>query len=183
MKIYIIPLGEIDPVVLEEIKNGINLAFGLPVEIMPITTNPSYAFEPRRKQYYSTKILEDLMNKLPSDCDKIIGITNVDLATPVLTFVFGEAQLKGSTAVISLARLKQEFYQLLPNQKLLLNRVVKEAIHELGHTFGLLHCDDNACVMHFSSNITGIDRKYLNFCANCLAILHKTRNASGITRI
>jgi archaemetzincin len=156
---------------------------------MPITTNPTYAYEPRRKQYYSSKILENLMNILgtsaqahkcisnppqaKSEQDKIIGVTDVDLATPVLTFVFGEAQLNGNAAVISLTRLKQEFYQLLPNQKLLLNRAIKEAIHELGHTLGLLHCDDVECVMHFSSNITGIDQKYLNFCTDCLVRLRR----------
>ena len=172
--IYIVPLGQIDPVILEGIRNGASLAFGFPVEILPVTTNPNYAYEPRRQQYYSTKILEELIKIFPSDTEKIIGVTEVDLATPVLTFVFGEAQLRGTTAVISLARLRQEFYQLLPNHKLLLCRAVKEAIHELGHTFGLLHCEDCECVMYFSSNITGIDCKYLNFCSNCLAVLYKS---------
>jgi archaemetzincin len=169
--IYVLPLGVIEPALLGEISRGINLAFGYQVEIMAITTNPSYAFEARRQQYYSGKILEKLTQKLPSDGAKIIGVTSVDLATPVLTFVFGEAQLNGTASVISINRLRQEFYELIPNQKLLIHRTVKETIHELGHTFGLLHCSDSECVMHFSSNITGIDQKDVNFCTKCLQIL------------
>lgn len=194
--IYIIPLGEIDWCILSQLRERLNFTFGFTVEIMPVATNPSYAFESKRKQYYSTKILENLASIVTHEHPlrqieaskskrvqeqqgtkahdvKVIGITDVDLATPVLTFVFGEAHLNGTAAVISLTRLRQEFYGLLPNPKLLEARAVKEAIHELGHTFGLLHCDDKECVMHFSSNITSIDQKHLNFCANCLTKLQK----------
>lgn len=179
IKIIIIPLGIVEPVVTEHIKNSIRIAFDANIEIMPALANPDYAFEPRRKQYFSTKILDRLPQSITEECKetnqitKILGITNVDLATPVLTFVFGEAQLNGICAVISLARLKQEFYELIPNQKILLDRVVKEAIHELGHTFGLLHCDNNECVMHFSPMITAIDQKDVNFCTSCLVYLQK----------
>jgi archaemetzincin len=178
--IFIAPIGEIEPMILLELQQGLIAAFGLPIEIMPDTANPSYAFEPIRKQYYSTKILENLMTIASAQAHKrtsvkVIGVTDVDLATPVLTFVFGEAQLTGCAAVVSITRLKQEFYQLLPNPRLLITRIIKEAIHELGHCFGLLHCDDSGCVMHYSSNITGIDRKSVNFCEKCLIILQNNR--------
>ncbi|MEO0076187.1 MAG: archaemetzincin family Zn-dependent metalloprotease [candidate division WOR-3 bacterium] len=173
MTIYLMPIGEIDPLIIEQIRQAVICAFGMPVEILAMTSNPTYAYEPKRNQYYSARILEKLTELIPNPDDKILGIANVDLATPVLTFVFGEAQLNGNACVISLERLKQEFYQLLPNQQLLISRAVKEAVHELGHTFGLLHCRDRTCVMHFSSNIVGIDQKQLNFCADCLTVLKK----------
>jgi len=169
--IYLLPLGLAEPAVLEEIKNGVSLAFSCSVQALEVFANPSYAYDERRQQYFSSKILDQLTKQIPDDGLKILGITNADLATPVLTFVFGEAQLNGTAAVISIKRLKQEFYQLFANQSILLHRAVKEAVHELGHTFGLLHCDDSQCVMHFSSTITGIDNKELNFCSACLSVL------------
>lgn len=181
--IYIVALGNIETVLLEVIKTEVGLAFGAMIEIVndvnDLSKLISDAFEPRRKQYYSARILEHLatavMNKKkkPNLTNKILAVTEIDLATPVLTFVFGEAQLNGDCAIISLARLRQEFYELPPNGKVLRTRAVKEAIHELGHTFGLLHCSAIECVMHFSSEITGIDQKDLNFCAHCLEYLQK----------
>lgn len=181
--IFIVPLGPIDAGLLEQIKNAVGLAFSATVGIVKPTIDLSgiinKAFEPRRKQYYSSVILEHLCELIPKNnmisdqTYKILGLTEIDLATPVLTFVFGEAQLNGACAIISLARLRQEFYELPPNQKVLHKRVVKEAVHELGHTFGLLHCDKTECVMHFSSEITDIDQKDLNFCPHCLGYLQK----------
>jgi archaemetzincin len=152
----------------------VSLAFNFQVQILPGSPSPSYAFESRRDQYYSSRILDQLVKQLPDDGFKILGISDIDMATPVLSFVFGEAQLNGPAAIISIKRLKQEFYQLIANQSILLGRAVKEAVHELGHTFGLLHCDDTQCVMHFSSTITGIDNKDLNFCPNCLVLLQRS---------
>gem|GEM_PF-82698 len=169
--IYILPLGEIEWEILEEVKKEITAVFQFPVKVLPNLSNPAYAFEPKRGQYYSTKILKELISKLPDDGVKILGITEVDLCTPVLTFVFGEAHLEGCAAVISLARLHQEYYDLPSNKPLLLNRAVKEAIHELGHTFGLVHCRDNQCVMSFSPNCLGIDQKQVGFCSVCQGIL------------
>ncbi|MEO0075206.1 MAG: archaemetzincin family Zn-dependent metalloprotease [candidate division WOR-3 bacterium] len=169
--IYLLPMGEIEQIILKEIEQKVKLAFNLDTCLLTPIPNPEYAYEHRREQYFSSRILEQLTKLIPNDGLKILGVTDVDLATPVLTFVFGEAQLNGCAAVISIKRLRQEFYSLLANQQILLERASKEAIHELGHTFGLLHCDEKECVMHFSANITGIDRKELNFCSSCLSVL------------
>ncbi len=169
--IYILPLGEIESEILEELKIKIESVFHLSVKVLLSASHPAYAFEPKRGQYYSTKILNELVSKMPADGIKILGVTEVDLCTPVLTFVFGEAHLEGTAAVISLARLRQEYYTLPSNKPLLLNRVVKEAIHELGHTFGLIHCRDEKCVMCFSPNCLGIDQKEIDFCPVCQEIL------------
>uniref|UniRef100_A0A7C6AAQ3 Archemetzincin n=1 Tax=candidate division WOR-3 bacterium TaxID=2052148 RepID=A0A7C6AAQ3_UNCW3 len=174
--IYILPLGEIDWEILEAIKNELTKVFAVPFKILATASNPVYAFEPRRCQYYSTKILKEISQQLPSDGLKILGITEVDLCTPVLTFVFGEAHLEGVAAVISLARLRQEFYQLPANKTILLNRAIKEAIHELGHTFGLVHCSDSQCVISFSPNVLSVDHKGHNFCPLCQEILTRRIN-------
>ncbi len=169
--IYILPLGEIDQEILAAIKTELTIIFQVPTKILATVTNPAYAYEPKRCQYYSTKILKEISEQLPGDGIKILGITEVDLCTPVLTFVFGEAQLDGKAAIISLSRLRQEFYKLPNNMKILINRVIKEAIHELGHTFGLVHCSDSQCVICFSPNVLSVDHKGHNFCPLCQEIL------------
>jgi archaemetzincin len=104
---------------------------------------------------------------LPQDALRVLGITAVDLYVPQLNFVFGEARLGGPSAVISTHRLRPEFYGQLPDEKLFLRRVEIEAVHELGHTFGLGHCPKVCCVMHFSNNIADTDRKGPLFCDDC----------------
>lgn len=169
--IYLLPLGEIDSEILTSLKTEISVVFQMPTKILATVPNPAYAFEPKRCQYYSTKILKEISQLLPSDGLKILGITEVDLCTPVLTFVFGEAHFAGVAAVISLARLRQEYYQLPENKRILINRAIKEAIHELGHTFGLVHCSDSQCVICFSPNVLSVDQKGYNFCPLCQEIL------------
>ncbi len=92
--------------------------------------------------------------------DRVLGITEVDLFAEPLNFVFGQAEISGKAAVISLARLKGE-------KKLYHSRTVKEAVHELGHTFGLRHCDSESCVMRFSNCLAETDLKGETFCEYC----------------
>ncbi|MBI4429387.1 MAG: hypothetical protein HY562_09750, partial [Ignavibacteriales bacterium] len=98
---------------------------------------------------------------------KILCITALDLFVPVLTFVFGEAQLDGSAAIVSSHRLDESFYGLPKNQEILEHRLLKEAVHELGHTYGLVHCHDYECVMHSSTSVEEIDVKGTTFCTRC----------------
>ena len=116
------------------------------------------------------------MERCPADALKLLAITERDLFIPVLTFVYGHAQLGGRVAAISLARLRQEFYGLPANQPVFLERALKEALHETGHTFGLVHCADRECAMSLATNIRQIDLKRAAFCASarpaCLELLH-----------
>lgn len=128
---------------------------------------PLFAFEPKRNQYYAKKIIDKLVMDLPVDCEKLIVITDIDLCTPVLTFVYGEAQLGGKVAIISTRRLRQDFYSLPADNELLIQRLAKVIIHELGHCYGLVHCGDDKCVMYLSNNIMSIDNKERNFCMKC----------------
>jgi archaemetzincin len=95
----------------------------------------------------------------------------VDLFIPVLTFVFGQAQLDGPGAVVSTYRLRSEFYGLPGDEGMLVERAIKECVHELGHSFGLVHCQDYGCVMHASSSVDEVDIKGADFCRRCGATL------------
>jgi archaemetzincin len=132
--------------------------------------DPYYA--PERGQYNATLVLARLLRYLPEPQAKIVGLTNVDLFIPVLTFVFGQAQLEGPGALVSTYRLRNEFYGLPPDAGLLRDRTIKEVVHELGHTFGLVHCRDYECVMHASTYVEEIDLKGPGFCSACRGGLH-----------
>ncbi len=123
-------------------------------------------YSDERDQYYSTKLIEFAISNY-FEYKKILMITDFDLYVPVLTFVFGEAQLNGKAAIVSAHRLYPEFYGLPPNEDLFLSRLLKEINHELGHTYGLRHCLNFECVMHSSSNVDEIDIKPESFCKKC----------------
>jgi len=137
------------------------------VREMPTMPVPPSSLETGRNQYSSTKILKELLREVPEDALKILGVTGKDLCIPILTYVFGEAQLGGTVGVVSLARLRQEFHGLAPNRPLFLERTRKESLHELGHTFGLIHCKSRECVMYLSNTIGDVDAKGRNFCRYC----------------
>jgi archaemetzincin len=127
-----------------------------------------FALDSARGQYHSTAILQRMQSMTTESDIRLLGVTELDLYVPVLTFVFGEAQLEGSCALVSMHRLRDEYYGLPPNGPLLMSRLSKEAIHELGHTLGLRHCQDWRCVMASSHNVERIDSKSAEFCASCL---------------
>lgn len=131
----------------------------------------SFAFDISRNQFSSTLILSALIEKFSTNADKILGITSADLFVPVLTYVFGEAEFNGKAAIVSTHRLSESFYGLSENPELTKSRTIKEAIHELGHTFGLPHCHDYLCVMHSSTGVEEIDLKTGKFCDSCGEIL------------
>jgi archaemetzincin len=163
----IIPIGKIDDKVLERLSLTIKSCFGYPCRINGEWETPSYAYNPDRKQYYSTMILKELYAGVKNDSIRTIGVTALDLYIPVFTFVFGEAQLGSHCAIISLNRLRQEYYGLPRDDALFLSRTEKEAVHELTHTFGLTHCHDVNCIMHASYTIGDTDVKSNQFCELC----------------
>jgi len=166
--IYLVPLGEVGDDYLRILAENIEEQFGLPVTITPNLAPPLYALDPVRQQYNSNMILKRLLEESSPDAIKILGITDVDLFNPIFSFVFGEAQFKGKCAVISSYRLRgNPDHVLPPGCPPLLNRLEKEAIHELGHTFGLRHCSDPDCVMKYSVGLACADRKFSFFCPAC----------------
>ena len=140
--------------------------FRTPCRIRPETFDVSFSRDEGRGQYYSTAILQRLERAADMDA-RVLGVTACDLYVPVLTFVFGEAQLDGNCAVVSTARLQEEFYGMPGREELYRERLLKEAAHELGHTFGLRHCADWRCVMSSSHGVERLDVKGADFCASC----------------
>ena len=129
-------------------------------------------FDNQRKQWKSNDILQwlsDKYNKLSSKSrtTKILAICDFDAYSGTLNFVFGQAHLDGSISAIYLPRLRQEFYGLKPDNSLFYQRISKEAVHELGHSFGLGHCKNKKCVMHFSNSLSDTDIKTSNLCNVC----------------
>ena len=168
--IHLIPLtngtGEPGLDRLEHLAANLARKFGTPCRIRPETFDIGFSFDTGRQQYYSTAILQKLERASDPDA-RILGVTPCDLYVPVLTFVFGEAQLDGNCAVVSTARLKEDFYGLPSREDLLRERLLKEAAHELGHTFGLRHCNDWRCVMTSSHGVERLDVKGSDFCRSC----------------
>ena len=151
---------------LEFLAAALARSFRTPCRVRPEPFDIGFALDAARNQYHSTAILQRL--ERTSDVDgRILGIACCDFYVPVLTFVFGEAQLDGACAVVSTARLRDEFYGLPPSETLLRERLLKEAAHELGHTFGLRHCPDWHCVMTSSHAVERLDVKTAEFCRRC----------------
>lgn len=164
-------MGEIPERALAHMASGLSREFGAPCEYLPPEPDPVFAFNPARQQFYSTEILAALAKRELPFRTRLLAVTPVDLYIPILTFVFGEAQLRGSCALVSLHRLRQEYYGLPADPEILSARLLKEAVHELGHTLSLTHCDDYQCVMSASHGVEWIDLKRETLCSNCRSYL------------
>jgi archaemetzincin len=165
VKITLKPLGNIADEIMEKLKDKVGGIFHCPVETEAGFGGLAEAYNPERKQYHSSKLLVSL-GKAEGE-ERVVCIADVDLYVPRLNFVFGEADMVSGTAIISLCRLRQEYYGLAPDDALFLERATKEIVHELGHTFGLGHCSNNRCVMHFSNSLADTDLKEAHFCSMC----------------
>ena len=153
---------------LEPLSASLAEVFGLEVEQHHPAFDPELAFDSSRGQYNSRILLSQLLHHHANDATRVLAVTGMDLFIPVLTYVFGEAQLDGRAAVVSTYRLDAQIYGLPANRTLLLDRLRKEAIHELGHTYNLLHCHNHPCVMMSSTYVENIDLKSDRFCPPCL---------------
>jgi archaemetzincin len=157
--------------VLDALSASLARVFRMSCHVRTEVLDGAFAFSEQRNQFHSTAILQALDLAAKNGNIRILGITPCDLFVPVLTFVFGEAQLGGRSAVVSMHRLREEFYGLQPRSELLGQRLLKEAVHELGHTFGLRHCPDWRCAMASTHAVERIDLKEAAFCQECRARL------------
>ena len=173
--IHLIPLAngsQLGPPLelLEHLAAALTHAFRTTCQIRPEVLDISFAWDAKRQQHYSTPILQRL-ERASDPHIRMLGVACCDLFVPVLTFVFVEAQLEGNCALVSLARLKEEAYGMPARLELLRERLLKEAVHELGHTFGLRHCSDWQCVMTSSHAVERMDVKGTEFCGNCARVV------------
>lgn len=168
--IIISPIGKVDTKLLKPISREIERVFGFHTHVMSLLEDVNFALDPARDQYHSTLILEKLENIAPAETVRITAITDVDLFIPILTFVYGEAQLGGKACIISTHRLN-EGISPLSTPEIFQLRIVKEVIHELGHTFKLRHCPDHTCIMHYCRTVEDVDRKSDQLCRYCRIML------------
>jgi archaemetzincin len=166
-EITIVPIGEVDQDILDYLALALPGNFGVRGRALAARLNPAEAYNSTRRQYYSTKLLRELHELSLPGAEKVLGVTELDLFIPIFTFVFGEAQVAGRVALMSAHRLRQEFYGLPADRGLLLMRAEKEAVHELGHAYGLAHCRSYDCVMRFSNSVEEVDVKSGELCPSC----------------
>jgi len=170
LKVNIIPIEDVPKTVIRSISQGLKEVYSSfldEVDLEPEVELPSEAYDPSRDQYRAEMILQHLSSEFASKEGKILVVTSEDLYSQGLNFIFGQAQKPGKFAIISLHRLRPEFWKNEKNQNLFLARALKESVHELGHCFGLDHCEDVSCVMTFSNRIEHTDRKKAEFCEMC----------------
>jgi archaemetzincin len=165
----LLPVGHVDGGLLNELGPAIAETFHVRWKLLPSVLDPEFCYHGERQQFHSSEILHRMQAMLDSDCWRMLAVTAVDLYIPILTFVFGEAQMGGPCALVSFHRLRQEFYGLPSDKALLRDRLLKEAVHELGHTLNLTHCDDYRCAMAPSHAVEWIDLKEATLCGGCQA--------------
>lgn len=171
--IHILPIGPgVVTGLLDDLAASLARIFRISCHVQASAPmDAGFAHDTRRDQYHATAILRRIRDLEPDDEVRAIGVTRLDLFVPILTFVFGEAELGGRCAVVSLQRLDERFYGLPAREALLRERLVKEAVHELGHTFGLRHCEDWRCVMTSSHAVDRLDVKMAEFCRECRRLI------------
>jgi len=163
----VIPLGEVDVIVLKTIAAHILGYLQVAAEIIPPLEYPEYAYDNKRLQYDAGAILQTFESISFHDYTKVIGIFDADLFVPILTYVFGEARQGGKCALISIHRLKRNPDGSEASSPVFLERAAKVALHELGHLFNLIHCENERCLMHFSGGIRDLDKVPPYFCRYC----------------
>ena len=164
---------------LEKVSKEVKSEFNCQVAIREGHLDLSEFFDSSRRQYNGNLLLKEIDSLFADESFKTLGIFGVDLFIPILTFIFGQAMLNGRTGIASLYRLSNEQYGMSANDNLLLDRFIKEVIHELGHTFGLLHCHVPTCVMRSSTYVEDIDQKSKNLCPKCRSELQNRNPSQG----
>jgi archaemetzincin len=171
--VHLLPVGKVDASVLEDLRVAIPQFLSVECEILPFSLDPAPAYHPERQQYHSSQLLERMQPLAGPGDWRLLGIADLDLYIPILKYVFGEAQMGGPCALVSMFRLRQEFYGLSRDYALLIERLLKECIHELGHTLDLHHCQDYRCVMASSHAVEWIDLRASTLCRSCRSQAHE----------
>ena len=163
----IMPFGEISQELLDAISEELRYTFNILCDILGPAGLPKEYYNQFRHQFVADRVLDFLSERFKGN---ILAVTDEDLYSERLSFIFGQAELPGRVAIVSIHRLDLKFYKQKGDKNLLKERTVKEAVHEVGHAlFGLTHCPNHRCVMCFSNTIVDVDRKDKNLCDVCKA--------------
>ena len=165
--ITLISFGYFEKDFLDKIAESVKNEFRCSVNVKEGRIDLSEFYDPTRRQYNGSKLLRELDNLYSSDSAKTMGLFSVDLFIPILTYIFGQAFLNGRAGIASLYRFSNEHYGINSDNKFIFERFKKEVIHELGHTFGLVHCYIPSCVMRSSTYVEDIDQKSASLCLKC----------------
>jgi archaemetzincin len=168
-RLHLLAIGDFDRRLLARLASALGDLFHAPCAMFSEPLDPAFAFHPERQQHHSSEILAAMQHFVRTDSWRVLGITMVDLYIPILTFVFGEAQMGGPCGLVSGHRLQQEFYGLPSDDELFERRLLTESAHELGHTLQLTHCDDYQCAMAPSHGVEWMDLKLSSLCPACEA--------------
>jgi archaemetzincin len=177
--LHLLPIGNIDDGLLQDLRPVVEERFRVSCKVLTTRLDPEFAYHGERQQYHSSEIIHRMQSLVAADTWRLLGVTSVDLYIPILTFVFGEAQMGGPCAVVSAHRLRQELYGFPPDPELFRQRVIKEAVHELGHTVSLTHCEDYRCAMAPSHAVEWIDLKESTLCSTCRTAVTPVQQASS----
>jgi archaemetzincin len=165
--VYLQKIGNVDSSILIRLKKNLQwllkkytIKIEIDQNIFPILKDEYIEEE---KEYSGRLILERLENTVPPQKQiKILGLINEDIKTIRTKHLFGLTNLKCSCALISTIRLQVDNSDMAIFEQ----RILKVAVHELGHTFGLAHCN-NECVMRLSKSLKDLDEKPKEFCFLC----------------
>ena len=165
--VHLLPVGKVEGSLLEDLCAAIPRCLHVACEIFPAELDPVFSYHLERQQYHSSEILGRMQPLVRPQDWRLLGVTDVDLYIPILKYVFGEAQVGGPCALVSSHRLRQEFYGLDRDDAILSQRLLKECVHELGHTLDLHHCEDYRCAMASSHAVEWIDLREATLCDSC----------------
>lgn len=179
--IGLVALGPVDPEILRRLSTAIAKFFLLPVRILPPQPLLPETYHPTRQQYHAGQLLEFLLDHVETGAFRILGVTAGDLYIPIFTFVFGEGQLNGRAALISLFRPRGDADGTTPSRKVFLARLIKLSLHELGHTLGLGHCREKGCLMEFAANLERLDQTRIALCSYCRILLQDCLIEQGLS--
>lgn len=166
------PVGALVPPALERAAAVAREVLGFQPRTADVHLDPISEIDLARRQYRADRLLSKLRERA-ADGERVLGLTSVDLFLPVLTYVFGVAELRGVAALVSLHRLDPRFYGESEDMGLTLERLEKEVLHELGHLLGLTHCRDRACAMASAHDPGEIDIEEPDLCPRCRAEMSK----------
>jgi archaemetzincin len=178
-EITLVSFGYFEKKILEQSAEAVRLEFNHPVSLREGHLDLSEFYDPARHQYNGNLLLNTVDHLPLPENSRILGLFNVDLYIPILTFIFGQAYLGGRTGIASMYRLSNKRYGIAANESLLIERFIKEVIHELGHMYGMIHCHHATCVMRSSTYVEDIDQKEGHFCTVCREKLRTLASQAG----
>lgn len=180
--VHLLPVGRIDGGLLDELRAAIPESLHVRCEILAVNLNPASAYHPERQQFHSSELLKQMQEFVRPQDWRLLAVADVDLYIPILKYVFGEAQMGGPCALVSAYRLRQEFYGLDRDDALLSQRLLKESVHEVGHTLDLHHCEDYRCAMASSHAVEWIDLRESTLCEVCQSKAEARGSRAGVQR-